>query len=45
MATTFLESREVTYAHIDSNVSNVQEAVEELYTLAKENIPNGHIIS
>lgn len=45
MATTFLESREVSYAHIDSNVSNVQEAVEELYTLAKENIPNGHIIS
>ena len=39
-----IASKEVSYTHSLSNVTNVQEAIEELYTLTKENTPTGHII-
>ena len=39
-----IASKEVSYTHSLSNITNVQEAIEELYTLTKENTPTGHII-
>ncbi len=42
-ASTLMASKEVSYIK-DSNTINVQEAIEELYELTKENTPLGHII-
>ena len=39
-----IESKDVSYTPTSSNVKNVQEAIEELYTLTKENETNGYII-
>ena len=43
-ASSVIASKDVSYENTLSNVANVQEAIEELYTLTKENEPNGHII-